>query len=620
MKIKVTTNGRELYADIEEGDNLLDAINKAGVTGFDAPCGGKGSCGKCRIELIAGTAVPAPSPDDVEQKLLSDSELASGIRLACRVFPSADMEIIVSDSGDSAVIQSEFSGDFLHRIVDEPPPLKRTYLELPLPSIDDQRTDYKRLSDALSEHGIKAAVDLKAKRKLPSLLRENGYKLTAVSMLGSLTGLENENTAERSLAVAVDIGTTTLVAYLVELDGDHRGEVVDYVSGLNEQKGRGGDVISRIEYCMQASEHLEELGGRIRTQISRMAAELCRRNGLGINSIDLLTVAGNTTMTHLFSGLNPEGIASAPFIPVDIGFCSGPASSFGLDCGINCSCAVLPGISAYVGSDITAGIIASEMHKAGELTLLIDIGTNGEIVLGGKAGLTACSTAAGPALEGANISCGMGGTAGAVNKISVTEKDEHEVFQLSVIGGGKPKGICGSGIVDALAVFITAGVIDETGRILSESELTEAGTGSGWIECLTETGGMSALRIAEGLLITQQDVREIQMAKAAIAAGIKTLLSETGRETSDIGKVLIAGGFGAAMNKNSAAVVGLFPAELESVVEIAGNTAGKGAVLGALSENVIGEMVSVAETVEYIELSTSLKFQQEYMNEMYFHQ
>jgi uncharacterized 2Fe-2S/4Fe-4S cluster protein (DUF4445 family) len=213
----------------------------------------------------------------------------------------------------------------------------------------------------------------------------------------------------------------------------------------------------------------------------------------------------------------------------------------------------------------------------------------------------------------------MGGIAGAVNSIIVSEQDEHEVFELSVIGGGNPTGICGSGIIDALAVFITAGVIDETGRMLSEAELTEAGISRGWIECLSESEGMPALKIANGILLTQKDVREIQMAKAAIAAGINTLLSDTGRSTADVKKVFVAGGFGAAMNSKNAAVVGLFPAELEPVVEIAGNTAGKGAILSALSETILDEMREVAKKVDYVELSSSVKFQTEYMLQMYFY-
>jgi uncharacterized 2Fe-2S/4Fe-4S cluster protein (DUF4445 family) len=619
MTITITTSGRKLNADINPGGSLLDAINKAGVTGFDAPCGGKGTCGKCKIELVLHCSGYVSAPDDVELKHLTEAEIESGIRLACRVFPSSDVEVKVPDDGGTAVIQSAFSGDFLERLNGDNPALRKNSIKLEHPSIDDQRSDLARLSDTLESMGIISDPDLNLIRKLPTILRENNFEITAVSLFGRLVGIEGGDTSARSFAVAVDIGTTTVVAYLVDLIGSRRGEVLDFVSGLNEQKGRGGDVISRIEYCMQKPENLDELGGRIRAQLEKMIDRLVKRNNLEIECIGLVTVAGNTTMTHIFSGFNPEGIASAPFIPVDTGMCSGAASSFGLGGGELCHCLVLPGISAYVGGDIASGIIASSMHKSEDLSLLIDIGTNGEIVLGNKNGLTACSTAAGPALEGANISCGMGGIAGAVNSIIVSEQDEHEVFELSVIGGGNPTGICGSGIIDALAVFITAGVIDETGRMLSEAELTEAGISRGWIECLSESEGMPALKIANGILLTQKDVREIQMAKAAIAAGINTLLSDTGRSTADVKKVFVAGGFGAAMNSKNAAVVGLFPAELEPVVEIAGNTAGKGAILSALSETILDEMREVAKKVDYVELSSSVKFQTEYMLQMYFY-
>ena len=240
-------------------------------------------------------------------------------------------------------------------------------------------------------------------------------------------------------------------------------------------------------------------------------------------------------------------------------------------------------------------------------------------MLGSREGMTACSTAAGPALEGANISCGMGGTDGAINNVSAAEENGREVFSFSVIGDVEPVGICGSGIIDAAAVFIRAGVIDYTGRILSKQELTEAGVHSGWIDCLCESGGFPALRIADNILLTQQDIREIQTAKGAVAAGIKTLLHEAGKTAADVKKLYIAGGFGAAINKSSAAAIGLFPPELEAVAETAGNTAGKGAVLAALSESEMKKMKEAAEAVEYIELSASAFFQMEYMNEMFFH-
>ncbi|MDC7226613.1 MAG: ASKHA domain-containing protein, partial [Spirochaetales bacterium] len=615
MKITISHSNTESITELEPGGTLLDAVNKAGIEGFDAPCGGKGTCGKCRVKVLSG--VPAPASAELE--LLSKDELETGIRLACRVKPETDMKILISSAGKKAAIQTAFRGTIDSTVVESLPVYHRCHVKLAEPAIDDQRSDLKRLLDELSGNADYAHTEmpLDVMRRLPSVLREGGFDLTVSSCSGKITDIISGDKSEDYYAVAVDIGTTTVVSYLVSLAGSRRGRIIDFVSGLNSQKGYGGDVVSRIEYCMQAEGHLEELQRRITSQIDGMIIELSGRNNVDLRDIGLITIAGNTTMTHLFAGLDPAGIAAAPFIPVDIGLKIAPAAEFGLSTGSGCSCALLSGIASYVGADITSGIAATGMHESEELCLLIDIGTNGEIVLGSKDGMTACSTAAGPALEGANISCGMGGVPGAVNRLTAEERDDSEVFSFDVIGDVPAIGICGSGIVDAVAMFVKAGVLDETGRILSDDELAEKGVRGGWCDCVFDDDDGRAVRITDKLSITQKDIREIQMAKAAISAGVKTLLAETGKSTTDIKHLYIAGGFGAAMNKSSAAAVGLFPTELEAVVEIAGNTAGKGAVLAAISEYEMLNMQKIADDVNYIELSTSALFQQEYMMSMY---
>ncbi len=622
MNILIKTDTENYSVSIERGDSLLDALNASGHSGFDAPCGGKGTCGKCKVRILQPSAAEAGlhGPDDTETKFLGAAELASGTRLACRVFPEADMQIAVGSGGKKAVIQSAFDGRIDAAVLEDPAAVSRIRLELDAPSIDDQRSDYERITDAFNCSGAAGRLELSLSqmRTLPSLLRADDFEISLTGLFDNWFAVGSGSVSEDLYAAAVDIGTTTVVVYLVTISGEKRGMVVDFISGLNSQKGYGGDVISRIEYCMQDDSHLDELHKKITGQLSAMIGDLTRRNSLQPEDIALVTIAGNTTMTHLFSKFDPAGIAAAPFIPVVNGMCSAPAKEFGLVLPDSCSCVVLPGIASYVGSDITSGIAATGMHESDELCLLIDIGTNGEIVLGNRDGMTACSTAAGPALEGANISCGMGGIPGAVNKISAEEKGGKEVFSFSVIGDSEPEGICGSGIVDAVALFISAGLIDETGRILGEDELTEAGVHQGWINCVSEADGSKAIRITDKIMLTQKDIREIQMAKAAIAAGVKTLLSETGKSVEDVKKLFIAGGFGAAMDKHSAALIGLFPRELEQAVVIAGNTAGKGAVLAAISGRIIGEMERIAGEVKYIELSTSVLFQQEYMMAMYF--
>lgn len=615
MKITINISDSVKEIELEAGESLLDAINRASIEGFDASCGGKGTCGKCRV-LVKDPLVP----DDVENKYVSEEDLRKGFRLACRVFPETDMEMTVDSEGKKAAILTSFIGDISDSVISDESICKKKYIELSLPSIDDQRSDYNRLADSLKADfpDTRLNLSLLEKRLLPALLRDNDFKITATSFFDVYTHIVGGDCSEESYAIAVDIGTTTVVAYLLVSSGGRRGKIVDLVSELNSQKGYGADVISRIEYCMQDEDKLEELRTRIINQISAMAEELTGRNNISSESVDLITIAGNTSMMHIFSGLDPRRIASAPFIPVDTGLIESPASDFGLKLGSGCRCLVLPGIASYVGADITSGIAATGIHESEALSLLIDIGTNGEIVLGSSEGLTACSTAAGPALEGASISCGMGGVPGAINSLNAVEKDQHEIFSYSVIGDIAPVGMCGSGIVDAIALFVEAGVVDETGRIQTGAELAIAGVHMSWVGRVFERDGMPALKIVDDISITQKDIREIQMAKAAIAAGVKTLLADAGKNVSDIKKLFIAGGFGAAMNKRSAAVIGLYPPELEDSVIIAGNTAGKGAVMAALSRKVLDDMERIAANVNYIELSTSTIFQQEYMNAMYF--
>ncbi len=605
MKIKIHTDGEIKAAEIKKGESLLDAVNRAGIEGYDAPCGGKGTCGKCRVKLVRPELTRQYKPDSVENKFLTESEISAGTRLACRIFPESDIDITVSSAGKSASILTGFDGQaFNPDLIGSEAPVSLISLNLDKPSIEDQRSDFERIKSGLPES---SDIPLWMIRCLPALLKKYEYEISVKTCFGKIVSVSDKNTAEVSYAVAVDIGTTTVVSYLVCISGEERGQVIDFVSSLNSQKGFGGDVISRIEFTMQESGNLDILQQKITNQISTMVDKLCLKAGIESSAIDLVTIAGNTTMMHLFAGLDPAGIAAAPFIPVDTSLLAVSAPELGLSLHEGCTIALLPSIASYVGADITAGIIATGMHRTDKLSLLIDIGTNGEIVLGNKSGMTACSTAAGPALEGANISCGMGGVPGAINRVyAATEKD----ISFEVIGGDTPAGICGSGIVDAVSVFLQQGYIDETGRIMTE----EADTSGPLI--IKDDG--PELKVSGGITLTQKDIREIQMAKAAIAAGIATLLHETGKTVDDVECVHLAGGFGAALDRHNAAVIGLVPAALETKIAAAGNTAGKGAVMAALSADVIADMSDAARHVDYIELSTSAQFQMEYMNAMYF--
>jgi uncharacterized 2Fe-2S/4Fe-4S cluster protein (DUF4445 family) len=396
------------------------------------------------------------------------------------------------------------------------------------------------------------------------------------------------------------------------------GETVDVISDLNAQGSFGADVISRINHTMTNQNGLQALHKKILDQLNKMITALSDRTGIALDKIYTGVFAGNTTMIHLFLGIKPENIAAAPFISVTTEGHTVPSEDIGLV--VNGTAAVLPGLSGYVGADITAAVLSSGMMEKEELSLLIDIGTNGEIVLGSSEKIVACSTAAGPAFEGAHIRHGVGGVAGAVN----TASDSSDGMSVTTILGKKPIGICGSGLVDILAVLIKAGVVEDTGRMIGKDE--SSSVSPAFADLLTEEDGEPAFIVVpeektardEAILFTQKDVREVQLAKAAIAGGIQTLLKFSGKKVEDIGTLYLAGGFGSFIDKRSAVAIGLLPHQLEDKIKVIGNAAGKGAVMACISRKQAAFCSKIKTRASYVELSSSPEFQEAYVENMYF--
>ncbi|MFW6208906.1 MAG: ASKHA domain-containing protein [Spirochaetota bacterium] len=622
---RIEQNGRIYTVEAAAGMRLLDVLNMVGEIEMDAPCGGNGTCGKCKVRVVSeGGDCGLSAPNGAEHSFLSPEELEGGVRLACRAVLTGNCHIAMLGAAgeadilsDSAVYQGEVD-----------PPIEKTYLELPAPSIEDQRPDSLRLVESLWQQLNAGGADsgraelhpvlaLSQRQQLPDLLRTSGYKISVVHNHRQIYSLQSGDTTARHFGIAVDVGTTTVVAYLVSLNS---GGVVDTVSGLNKQKTFGGDVISRIEYAMGEEGGLAVIQERIRSQIETMGRELLRKNRLQEGDVSVIAVAGNTTMMHLFTGLSPAAIASAPFIPVSLEEETIPAAELGFET-FRCPVFLLPSLSAYVGADISAGIVASGILERETLTLLVDFGTNGEIVLGNREQLFTCSTAAGPAFEGAHISRGMGGIAGAINSVYL---EQDELF-WTTIGGKPPQGICGSGIFDIAGLLVSTGAADYTGRILTPEE-AERPEAAQLLRSYVEENGEPAIRLAGGghtadlreILFTQRDLREVQLAKAAIAAGIESLLHAAGSSYSEVDKIFIAGGFGNYIDTHSAVKLGLFPRERLESIESIGNSAGKGAVLSLLSKKVSEELARIQAKSRYVELSTDAFFQSSYIEQMYF--
>lgn len=576
-RCKIYHSGEQYEISFTEADNLLELIRQAGLP-VSAPCGGNGTCGKCRV-----TAIGALSPLTQEEfDKLTKKEIAENIRLACCAKPMGDVEIRLFDTASAQIL------DDFYQNSDEPlsPVLKVSEVTLPAPGLIGKNADCYRLADALN---VPVCFTVNALRELSCLKGETVQTVSYQNQIISIT-----EPANPVYAAAVDIGTTTVCIYIVDVI---QQKIIDKCTRLNEQSPFGADVISRIGASSQP-ENLQKMRELLIGQINEMTRGY---------PLSLITFAGNTTMLHTLLGVNPEHIAAAPFNPVFTHGFSCPASELGLQLNSGCIAHILPGLASYVGADITAGILACGMMDSESYSLLVDIGTNGEIALGNSEKILCCGTAAGPAFEGAKIACGCGAVSGAVNTIRWDSKS----FSITTIGNLPAIGICGSAIIDAAAFLSDTGLIDETGRFDEEYEGPFAAN-------VFEMNGQPAFRLTESVYVTQQDIREIQLAKAAIAAGIATLLNNAGLSFEQIGTLYLAGGFGNYINRNNAAAIGLIPPELKEKLIPAGNASASGAALCILSEPAVQRLPGIVQAAEYIELSASPVFQQQYMEQMYF--
>ncbi len=589
----------------DEGEGLLDVLRSAGIYP-DTPCGGKGTCGKCIVRISGSLGEPSGN----ERALLGEAKLGKGYRLACRCIVNSDITVFADDISGQAAILTEG----VRRSIGLDPLVEKHFMELTPPSLDDQTPDMERVVLAACSAGKGAGLTLL--RELPAVLKGSEYKVTIVSSEGSIIAVEPGDTTSQSFGAAFDIGTTTVAAYLYDLNS---GSLRAVGSMLNPQRRYGADVISRIDYSARSADNLEEMRILITDCVNELMEQISEKAGIDQNDIYAAVFSGNTTMLHLLLGLDASGIAVSPFIPVTCGMVRFSAGEGRLRMNNKGFGTVLPCVSAYVGADTVAAILSCGMYELDGTALLVDIGTNGEIVFGGKGRLIACSTAAGPAFEGANIRYGMGGVAGAIDSFGGGPD-----FKYTVIGQTRAKGVCGSGIIDAIAVLLDAGVIDETGRIIDTEEAD--GMPPEVSARLIDIDGARAFILVpehesgtgEAICITQKDVREIQNAKAAIAAGIETLIYHFGIGYEKISKIYLAGGFGSSIHTGSASRIGLLPAVLADRVEAVGNASGSGASECLLSRKMLEIARKIAENVEYIELSASPYFTEKYVDNMFF--
>lgn len=604
--IKVFREGSVTGHKVEEGTNLLKFLRDHSYAP-SAPCGGQGTCGKCRVRAAG---IPNGSSEK-ESRLLGEKALSKGYRLACYNVVENDLEIYLDDLPEKAKIVTEGrkKQTTLH------PAVCKKVVAFKAPNLEDQRSDYERLLEYLEEKDFDC--DLKVLREIPYTLRAQNYTVTLVFFDRRLIGVEAGDTTDIMLGLAVDIGTTTIAAYLIDL---LTGREIGVYSCLNPQRKFGADVISRIQYTNEAREKQDEMHSTIIACMNDIVRHFEATNNIRKEDVYTAVFVGNTTMMHFLMNLPAGNIAVSPFIPVTTQLHSYPARELGIDISPFGVSVFAPCVAAYIGADTVGAVVSSGMNEEEDVLLLVDIGTNGEIVLGNKERMYSCSVAAGPAFEGAHVRNGVGGILGAIDKISL-----ERGLKFTTIGGEKPVGICGSGIVDAAAAMLSRGVMDEMGRILEEDEMDEA-TAEEFGAKIFELEGITSFLIAKSdecntetdIVITQRDIREIQNAKAAIAAGIKILAKESGTKLEDIKKVYLAGGFGSYINIESALKIGLLPKALRGKVESIGNAAGAGAVEMLMSSKTMKKASGIKETFQYIELSASKEFVEEYIKSMSF--
>ncbi len=596
MKFQITFLPQHITTHAPGGTTLFNAANWAGLP-IDSTCGGRGTCGKCKVRLLEGVH-PVTEAD---QRYLTDAELAVGWRLSCRALVHGDCVAEVPRLMTSP--KAALLGYGRHVVLD--PNVDKVHLQLAEPTLEDQQSDLSRVTAALRTAGYEVRTDPAVWRALPKMLRDNDFSITAVVCGDQLIAVEPGDTTDRVFGLALDVGTTTVVGALLDLKA---GTVVAIRSDLNRQAPFGADVISRVSHTMMEPDGLATLHARIVETINALVDQLLAASGVARENVYEAVAVGNATMLHLLLGIDPEPISVAPFIPAIAEAVTLQAAEVGLRLHPQARLSTLPHLGAYVGADIVAGVLATGVARNDDrrLRLYIDVGTNGEIVLGSTRRTLATAAPAGPAFEGAQIRCGMRASEGAIEGVNITD----DVY-LQVIGGAlRPIGLCGSGLVDAVAELVKCGLVDASGRLL-RPEQARGRVPDALVDRLIVAGGVRAFLLSspeQGIVLTQPDIRALQFAKGAIAAGVNVLLAHMGVTADDLYEVLLAGSFGSYINPASARLIGLVPwLPVERIVAV-GNAAGEGAKIALLSFREREAANRIPEFIEYVELSGRPEF------------
>jgi len=590
---------------VPAGTTVFDAASWNGIA-IDSTCGGHGTCKKCKVRVLNGS-VPI---DSVDPRAFTIDELKGGWRLACRAAATEDLEIDVPPLQTRP--KAALVGVGRHVILR--PSVQKRYLELDEPSLEDQVSDVERVVAAVDDFELR--VHPGAVRMLGRTLRAADYRVTAVICDDLLIDVEPGDTTAERHAIAFDLGTTTVVATLLDLA---TGQPLAVRSVLNRQQPYGADVISRVSATMMDPDALEALQGRASETLNLLATEVCEEAGIDRERVYEMVLCGNVTMTQIALGIDPEPLAMAPFIIAARRLPPVTAADFGVHLHPRAPAFTFPALGAYVGGDIVAGMLATGLTRDRRVRLFIDVGTNSEIALGSQDRVVSTAAPAGPAFEAAQIKCGMRAAEGAIEGVRV----DGDELALEVIGDTDPVGMCGSGLVDAVAQLVAAGLLDHSGRFVPDEAAAEAHPALA--KRLVKVGEERVFVLAwrgeepeNAVYLSQRDVRELQFAKASIATGWRILMGELGIAPEDVSQVLLAGSFGSYLSPASAVRIGLVPRLPLPRIVSAGNVAGEGAKMAALSLRERSAADAILDEVEYVELSGRADFNDMFIDQLAF--
>ena len=605
MEIKIIPN---LMITAGTDETLMNALVRHRLS-VQNVCNGKGTCGKCKIRIIE----MVPSPTERDRKHLNETELSAGIRLACAVTPEKGMTIELDFVEDSDRKEAALLG---MQAATLDPGVKKVPLTLSKPTLADERGDWDRIVDELKNITGENIVDsrLNVIGKAPEVIRANNYSLTATVTDNEILDIEAGDTRSKLFGAAVDIGTTSVAVALVDL---LQGTVVKVISTENEQAAYGADVISRISFANESNQNAVLLQDAIRRTINRLLNELKLKTNVSLMEIIKMTIVGNTTMHHLFTGFRVSHLAVAPFVST----CNRPlefsAHDLGLDLNPQAKVCLFPNIGSFVGGDTLGAIIgAPEVLEPGN-HLLIDLGTNCELFLKTDNTMVSCSTAAGPAFEGAGITNGMRARKGAIEGIRISEQG----VSCRVIGDQTPIGICGSGLIEGIDEMKWAGVVNAQGKIGDREGILKLPNVLQRRIRRTEKGNEFVLAYGSDqgrdITITQKDVAAFQYAKGAVCAGIKTLVEMVGLSVSDLDSVILSGTFATYLKAENILNIGLIPNIAPEKIKAVGNAAHRGAIRALLDYHQLAFVKDLYCKIRHIELGGSAAFSDYFTDSMY---